>query len=270
MHELGHALGFWHEQSRPDRDAYVQIFTDDIKSKNLFNFDKRSPDEIDSLGETYDYESIMHYHSAAFAKPNVSETIRPRECCPRPQIGQRIKPSAGDVRQMNKLYNCPSCGQTFVEFAGNFSSPQTNLFSPSAANSGEQGKPVGSARFFRSPTGRPNLKPQNTDPLYCRWRILGDSGERVLLFITQMNMLPPENSPQNETQMPQNTHACNKEYLEVRDGYYSGSRLIGRYCGTDLPPTLVTQSPRMLIEYIRPAGHSGSGFAANYRSKHIE
>nr|VZI50314.1 unnamed protein product [Spirometra erinaceieuropaei] len=177
MHELGHALGFWHEQSRPDRDAYVQIFTDDIKSKNLFNFDKRSPDEIDSLGETYDYESIMHYHSAAFAKPNVSETIRPRECCPRPQIGQRIKPSAGDVRQMNKLYNCPSCGQTFVEFAGNFSSPQTNLFSPSAANSGEQ----------------------------------------------------------------------------------------GRYCGTDLPPTLVTQSPRMLIEYKRPAGHSGSGFAANYR-----
>ncbi|BHF63131.1 Bone morphoproteintic protein 1 [Sparganum proliferum] len=256
MHELGHVLGFWHEQSRPDRDAYVRIITENIRPETMHNFDRRNPYEIDSLGETYDYDSIMHYHSAAFAKPNANETIRPTACCPTPEIGQRIKPSVGDVRQMNKLYNCPSCGETFVASAGNFSSPQRNFFSPSAADNGRQGKPTRNAGFFRNQAGQHSL--------YCRWRILADSGERILLYITHMNMHPPENSWRNDKQMPRNSHACNREYLEVRDGYYSGSRLIGRYCGTDLPPTLVSWSPRMLIEYIRPAGYTGSGFAAKY------
>ncbi|BHF63132.1 Bone morphoproteintic protein 1 [Sparganum proliferum] len=245
--------------------AYVQILTDGIEPEQLHNFEKKKPYEIDSLGEPYDYDSIMHYHSAAFAKPNVNETIRPTAINPRPEIGQRIKPSVRDVRQANKLYNCPSCGKTFVASAGNFSSPQTDLFSSSEADNGRHGKPTGNARVSRNWAGRLSLKPKNTDPLYCRWRILADSGERILLFITQMDMLPPENIPQNDKQRPNNTHDCTKEYLEVRDGYYSGSPLIGRYCGTDLPPTLVSWSPRMLIEYIRPAGHSGSGFAAKYQ-----
>lgn len=63
--------------------------------------------EVNSLREPYDYSSIMHYAKGTFAKANKDETIRPKACCPRPPIGQRIQLSPGDVRQTNKLYGCP-------------------------------------------------------------------------------------------------------------------------------------------------------------------
>ena len=40
VHELGHAIGFFHEQSRTDRDSYVSIHLQNVKEGTQFNFQK--------------------------------------------------------------------------------------------------------------------------------------------------------------------------------------------------------------------------------------
>ena len=62
-HELCHALGFWHEQSRPDRDTYVQIHWDYIDEDKKHNFDKHSGAFYWGY---YDFLSSMHYGQFAF------------------------------------------------------------------------------------------------------------------------------------------------------------------------------------------------------------
>ncbi|BHF63145.1 Bone morphoproteintic protein 1 [Sparganum proliferum] len=267
VHELGHAMGFWHEQSRPDRDAYVEILTENIKNDRLYNFEKKDQHEVDSLGEPYDYDSIMHYARNLFAKPGATETLRPRQCCPRPKIGHLSKPSAGDVRQMNKLYSCPSCGQTFLDNSATFASPnaQTSL---STAEASDGRHKLGISTYtlpFQGHAQSPPLQSATSDSLFCRWRIIAASGERIQLTFTHMDMLPPTNLSQSDKQKPAHSSSCVSEYVEVRDGYYSGSSVIGRYCGNNLPMMLISSSPRMLIEYTKSAGQGGTGFIATYK-----
>ncbi|KAK3568967.1 hypothetical protein QTP86_021378, partial [Hemibagrus guttatus] len=57
-HELMHVLGFVHEQSRSDRDHYVNILWENIIEGQKHNFKKY---ETNNLNTVYDYDSVMHY-----------------------------------------------------------------------------------------------------------------------------------------------------------------------------------------------------------------
>ncbi|XP_015779893.1 PREDICTED: zinc metalloproteinase nas-13-like isoform X3 [Acropora digitifera] len=102
-HEIAHALGFFHEQSRPDRDKYITVNYNNIRQGARRNF-LIYRTAINSLGTPYDYGSIMHYRSRAFSK-NGQATIVPKQ--PRVVIGQRKGLSPIDARQANLFYSCP-------------------------------------------------------------------------------------------------------------------------------------------------------------------
>jgi len=104
MHEIGHSIGLYHEQSRPDRDNYVTIQWNNIPYKNKFNFNKHGTNTIDSLGTPYDFRSIMHYGTNAFGGSRM--TIRTKNGNNQRLIGNRNGFSELDVKQINLMYKC--------------------------------------------------------------------------------------------------------------------------------------------------------------------
>ena len=59
-HEIGHAIGFHHEQSRPDRDEYISVVYANVQDNRVSNFDKYEA-SISNYGVPYDTKSIMQY-----------------------------------------------------------------------------------------------------------------------------------------------------------------------------------------------------------------
>lgn len=111
VHEICHAVGLFHEQSRADRDNYITINWNNIEPSQRQNFDKHVSTGID-IG-TYDYNSIMHYPSWAFSNTG-RETIscKGHSGCPN-TMGQRNQLSQGDLAGIRYLYrNASGCGNS--------------------------------------------------------------------------------------------------------------------------------------------------------------
>lgn len=100
IHEIGHALGLWHEQSRIDRDAHIRIRFDRIQAGMEHNFTQHIHDGVDI--EDYDLDSIMHYPLVAFSKdgkPTI-ELVKGHAAT----VGQRQGLSPGDRATIKKMY----------------------------------------------------------------------------------------------------------------------------------------------------------------------
>ncbi|KAL1261298.1 hypothetical protein QQF64_006563, partial [Cirrhinus molitorella] len=133
-HEFLHALGFWHEQSRYDRDDYVTINFENIIAGQESNFDKYNESQTTTQGTPYDYYSVMHYGKNAFSNGKGITIITKR---PEFQdvIGQYLDMSEYDVIELNKRYQCKS----FISFLDHCSFDDESLCQMSVCSASDYG-----------------------------------------------------------------------------------------------------------------------------------
>uniref|UniRef100_A0A0E9WS34 Metalloendopeptidase n=1 Tax=Anguilla anguilla TaxID=7936 RepID=A0A0E9WS34_ANGAN len=101
QHELLHALGFNHEQTRSDRDNHIRVLLQNVVSGMEHNFNRI---DTNNLATPYDYNSVMQYHRYAFSKNNQPTMV------PIPnnnvEIGAATQMSYNDILRINRLYQC--------------------------------------------------------------------------------------------------------------------------------------------------------------------
>ncbi|XP_039298909.1 meprin A subunit beta isoform X2 [Nilaparvata lugens] len=125
VHELGHAIGFWHEMNRPDRDDWIVIYWKNIIKGFDSAFVKHDSNSVTMMDEQFDYHSIMMYDEYAFSKDGRTPTLQAR-------TGEEIGPiwrkkglSPSDVRRLHKLYQCKGNAQ-HPEFPYDIACPFNN------------------------------------------------------------------------------------------------------------------------------------------------
>ncbi|CAI2349544.1 unnamed protein product [Caenorhabditis sp. 36 PRJEB53466] len=202
-HELMHAIGFWHQQSRADRDDFVYIDFGNIMPSQAYNFQKMPVDTAQLLGIPYDYGSVMQYYPYAFAVDSTKYTILAKDSPYQNSLGQREAPAFGDVIGVNKLYNCTALCATQMTCSNSgftdsrncsqckcphyFTGPTCDdLPKGTAVNcNGDVLQATSSWSTFNATAGDPNSYTATTDTsTNCFWHIKAPSGQKLEFKLT--------------------------------------------------------------------------------------
>jgi hypothetical protein len=102
LHELMHTLGFVHEHSRADRDDFVTIVWERVEAPYKHQFQKFSAAMSIPGKSTFDFNSILLYHSHAFARNQASPTIVKKDGTT--FSSNRTKLSTQDIEKIATVY----------------------------------------------------------------------------------------------------------------------------------------------------------------------
>lgn len=215
----------------------------------------------------------------------------------RPEIGQRVRLSVGDIAQTNLLYRCPKCGRTIQQASGTFHSPhyfsQLNL---NHERRSTKSPPTTTDELGSSPEAPASINHATNEKEACEWRLTVGQGERIIINISDLDLSPPAQNPfygsPIRVELPdskltledreplsdggvidgakpyvyrsQSDYAmimpnCIKDYVEIRDGYTYRAPLVAKLCGH------ITA----LKDVIRPIVSTGNRLLVSFKSSQM-
>uniref|UniRef100_A0AAF5D318 Metalloendopeptidase n=2 Tax=Strongyloides stercoralis TaxID=6248 RepID=A0AAF5D318_STRER len=109
QHETMHALGFYHEHSRYDRDKYIQVLSKNVHPDDYSNnFKKVSVQDSNTFGVPFDFGSVMLYEKKMYSF-NGGDTMLSHDYRYRYTYGLLDHVSYGDVKMLNFYYCSKRC-----------------------------------------------------------------------------------------------------------------------------------------------------------------
>ncbi|XP_071100217.1 zinc metalloproteinase nas-36-like [Haliotis cracherodii] len=267
VHELGHAIGFWHEHSRPDRDDHIRVKYENVRVGEDFNFLKESWRYLDNLDVPYDIGSVMHYGSTAFSTGSKAtiETLEPLE---QNVLGQRQMLSFYDAKQANLAYCKDKCASSPVKGMCQYEGyPDPNecsrckcpdgltgttcqLVAPSVGTScGGVVQIQGRETYTIQTPGYPFHYQPNVQ---CNWIIKAAKDKVVNLMPIQDGFLSPQPSCDSF-----GGNVCDEEYTEIKYRV-SMAKTGARFCCGEAPTSAIQSENNTMMVLFRTK-HGGVG-----------
>ncbi|KAK5979941.1 Zinc metalloproteinase [Trichostrongylus colubriformis] len=266
-HEIGHALGIFHEQARPDQDRHIAVNYNNIPISRWNNFQAIGPNHAETFGLPYDTGSVMHYGPYGFASDPYTPTIRTLEHGQQSTIGQRVGPSFLDYQAINAAYGCTDHCPPIKCHHNGYAHPNNcsmcacpdglggqfcDSVLPSTGSCGGTLMASTMVQYISSPN-YPHPHPQGAE---CFWILRAASGGRVFLeFMDNFEFYCED--------------TCDKNYVEVK--YHNDKRLTGsRHCCSATPSQRFASFDNEILVIMRAFVGGYSGFRARFWSDVME
>uniref|UniRef100_A0A0N5C2U8 Zinc metalloproteinase n=1 Tax=Strongyloides papillosus TaxID=174720 RepID=A0A0N5C2U8_STREA len=241
QHETMHALGFFHEQSRLDRDKFVTIVRQNINPQQMHNFDVVDVDDGLDYGLSYDYTSIMHYGATLFSI-NGQPTTVPNDNNYKMSMGVGDQASFLDYKFLN-LHYCGRVCNTRLQ-CSNWGYIDPNSCTRCKCPKGFDGQFCEKVAVMPGDCGQPAFKATSSIQEInvkgfknCYFAVSAPQGQRIAFKLVFSYISPGY------------VEACTIQN-SVEFKYYKDKSITGaRFCLKDMETVRVTQNNYLLIAY---------------------